>query len=67
MKILELFSGTRSFSKECEKRGHKVITLDWEKKFNPNILIDIMDLEKYRLKKVFGQFLDSSGGGGESY
>jgi len=45
MKILELFSGTKSFSREAEKRGHKCFTIDIDKKSNPDLIKDIMDLE----------------------
>jgi len=43
MKILELFSGTKSFSKVAESLGHEVTTLDWEPKFKPDICMDILD------------------------
>ena len=36
MKVLELFAGTRSVSKEFEKRGHEVYTIEWDKS-HPNI------------------------------
>ena len=45
MKILELFSGTQSFSKVAEERGHKCFTIDINKKSNPNLHKDVMDLE----------------------
>tara|TARA_Y100000310_G_C20278963_1_gene621672 strand:- start:37 stop:642 length:606 start_codon:yes stop_codon:yes gene_type:complete len=45
MKILELFSGTKSFSKVARERGHECFTVDFIKKFNPNLCIDILDLE----------------------
>jgi len=45
MKILELFSGTQSFSKVAEERGHECFTVDINKKSNPNLIKDIMDLE----------------------
>ena len=43
MKVIEIFCGTKSFSNICLERGWEVTTLDNEKKFNPDILIDIMD------------------------
>lgn len=58
MKILELFSGTRSFSKVAESRGHQTTTLDWEHKFNPDILIDILDLKVDVLDLLSGQHFD---------
>ena len=45
MKILELFSGTQSFSKVAEEQGHECFTVDINKKSNPNLIKDIMDLE----------------------
>ena len=45
MKILELFSGTGSFSEVAKARGHEVFTIDIEKDFNPDLCIDIMDLK----------------------
>jgi len=44
MKILELFSGTESFSKVARERGHVVFTVDNDKQFNPDLCIDIMEL-----------------------
>ena len=44
MKILELFSGTESFSKVARERGHETFTVDNDKQFSPNLCIDIMDL-----------------------
>ena len=45
MRILELFSGTGSFSKVARARGHDVRTLDNETRFNPTYCMDIMDFE----------------------
>jgi|TARA_R100000789_G_C2933242_1_gene129818 hypothetical protein len=44
MKILELFSGTESFSKVARELGHETFTVDNDPKFNPDLCIDIMDL-----------------------
>lgn len=41
MNILELFSGTGSFSKVCEERGYQVFTIDISNKFNPSLCKDI--------------------------
>lgn len=43
MKILELFCGTKSFSNVAKELGHETFTLDFEKKFNPDLCIDILD------------------------
>ena len=44
LKILELFSGTESFSKVARERGHETFTVDNDKRFNPDLCIDVMDL-----------------------
>jgi hypothetical protein len=33
VKVLELFAGTRSISKEFEKKGHKTFSVEWNKDF----------------------------------
>jgi len=45
MKVLELFCGTKSFTKVAEARGHECRTLDNDKKFAPTYWMDIMDFE----------------------
>jgi site-specific DNA-cytosine methylase len=42
LKVLEIFAGTKSFTKECEKVGWECTTVDIDPKFEPSILIDIM-------------------------
>lgn len=51
MKILELFCGTKSFSKVAELKGHKCFTIDFNQKFNPDIVIDILYFKKEQLPK----------------
>jgi hypothetical protein len=46
MKILELYSGTGSFSRAAEKRGHTVFTIDIDPQFGPSLVKDITKLEK---------------------
>lgn len=41
MKILELFSGTGSFSKVARELGHETFTIDFDKSFNPDLCLDI--------------------------
>ena len=43
MKILELFKGSGSITKYYEGTDNEVISLDFEKKYEPNICCDIMD------------------------
>lgn len=45
IKILELFSGTGSFSKVAKERGHEVFTIDNNPDFKPNLCIDILKLK----------------------
>lgn len=44
MKVLDLFSGLGGWSAAFKDRGHDVITVDIEKKFNPTICKDIMQV-----------------------
>jgi hypothetical protein len=53
MKILELFSGTESFSKVARERGHKTFTVDFDNQFNPNLCIDILKFDPSMLPKEF--------------
>ncbi len=41
MEVLELFCGTKSISKEFLKEGNNCTTLDNDKRFKPDILMDI--------------------------
>jgi len=45
MRVLELFCGTKSFSKVAEEKGDECFTIDIEKRFNPTLCIDIMDFK----------------------
>ncbi len=45
LKVLELFSGTESFSKVARERGHITFTIDNDKQFNSDLCKDIMDVE----------------------
>jgi len=45
MKILELFSGTESFSKVARDLGHEVFTIDNNPNFNPSLCKSILDVE----------------------
>lgn len=44
MKILELFCGTKSFSKVAEARGHEVFTMDIDPYFKPDLEKDILEM-----------------------
>lgn len=43
-KILELFCGTKSISKEFIKEDFEVLTLDFDNQFNPDICENILDI-----------------------
>ena len=45
MKILELFSGTESFSKIGRELGHETFTIDFDNTLNPNLCINMLDFE----------------------
>lgn len=45
MKVLELFCGTKSFSKVAEERGHEVFTIDFDKQFDPTLCVDILNFD----------------------
>jgi hypothetical protein len=42
MKLLELFKGTGSVGKVAKKLGYDVVSLDFEEKYKPDILTDIL-------------------------
>jgi len=43
MKVLELFCGSKSFTRICEEHRHECITVDIEDKFNPTYVMDILN------------------------
>jgi len=48
---IELFSGSKSFSKVAEARGYKTFTIDNVKEFNPDYCIDILQVDINKLPK----------------
>lgn len=45
MKVLELFAGTRSIGKAFERRGHDVLSVDWDDQFEDiGICDDVMNI-----------------------
>lgn len=58
MKVLELFCGTKSISKEFEKAGHETYTVDWNPEFNPTLQADISTLTKEIILDLCGGYPD---------
>lgn len=55
MIVLELFAGTRSIGKAFEAQGHKVISIDWDKKFeNIDLYTDIGTLTAAQVIELCG-------------
>ena len=54
VKILELFAGTCSISNTFKKRGHEVYTVDWNKKFDVDLHVDIGKLSANDIIRNFG-------------
>lgn len=45
MRVLELFAGTRSIGRAFEERGHEVMSVDWDDRFEGiDLCMDVMDL-----------------------
>lgn len=55
MKILELFSGTASFSNVAKERGHEVFTVEMDAGFKPDLCIDIFELTPQMILEKFGK------------
>ena len=51
METVELFCGTKSFSKVAKKRGHNTFTNDIEEYFNPTLCKDIFEVQREDLPK----------------
>jgi site-specific DNA-cytosine methylase len=54
MKILELFSGTKSISKAFIARGHETFTIDNDQSTNPDMCIDVLNLKAEDIIEKFG-------------
>ncbi len=51
MNTMELFCGTKSFSKVAKELGHKTFTIDIDKQFEPDLTKDILDLYEKDIPK----------------
>lgn len=52
MKTIELFCGTKSFSKVAENLGHSVFTIDNEPQFQPHMCRDILNMDFSHFKDI---------------
>lgn len=55
MKVLELFSGTRSIGRAFEERGHEVFSIDYDERFDADMHEDIEFLTPKKILDVFGK------------
>ena len=54
MNVLEIFAGTRSIGKAFEKRGHNVLSIDWDTTLpDIDIYADILTLDPEYIKAIF--------------
>lgn len=52
--MLELFSGTGEISKQFRENGFETFEVDWDKKFNSDLHIDIEQLTTEMVVDKFG-------------
>jgi len=55
LKVLELFSGTRSVSKAFERHGHETFCVDWDERFEADLHDDIEFLKASKILRLFGR------------
>ena len=60
MRILEVFSGTKSFSKAFAKHGWECTTIDISGEFEPDICCDVMDLDLTRWEPGYFDYIHCS-------
>lgn len=51
MKVLEIYCGTKSCSKVAKELGHEVFTIDFNPKFSPDLVCDMLYFNKKMLPK----------------
>lgn len=59
MKVLDLFCGLGGWGRAFRDRGHDVVGVDWDPKFEPDIVADIFDLTPRKLPGPFDIVLAS--------
>lgn len=52
MRVLDLFAGLKGWSEPWEGRGHDIITLDNDPKFNCDITVNILEFDYKMLPKI---------------
>lgn len=56
MKVLEMFAGTRSISKEFEARGHQTFSIEWDRNFqNIDLYADVLTVTSDMILERFGK------------
>ncbi len=60
MRVVELFSGTKSVGKVCQAMGFEVMSVDKCTRHNPDLLLDIRDFDEFRYPKDHFQFIWAS-------
>ena len=60
MRLLELFSGTKSVSKIAKSLGWETISLDIDPKFSPDLCMDVMDFDYTQFPKNHFSFVWAS-------
>ena len=60
MRLLELFSGTKSVSKAAKSLGWETVSLDIDPTHDPDLLQDIADFDPSRYPKDYFQFIWAS-------
>ena len=54
MNVVDLFCGSKSIGSVFAERGHDVITVDWDKKHNPDMCVNILDIDGNDILDFYG-------------
>ena len=60
MRLLELFSGTKSISKVAKNLGWETTSLDIDPKYDPDLCMDIMVFDETKYSKDYFSFVWAS-------